>query len=200
MPLGGEKVAKFVAYLRLIERWNGTYNLTSIRDLRSMATQHIVDCLAATDLLTRRRDPQNRKRLLDVGSGAGLPGIVIAVALPDTEVVCVESVGKKAAFLRQAAATLRAENVTALHIRAEQLSGRFDVVASRAVTSLSQFVAITRHLLADNGEWMAMKGRVPTREIAALSKGDVSVDRLSVPGLGAERCVIWMRPGVSARS
>ncbi len=200
MPLADQQVASFVAYLRLIERWNATYNLTSVRDVRSMATQHVADCLAATSVLAVRRSPERRKRLADIGSGAGLPGIVIAVALPETEVVCVESVGKKAAFLRQVVATLRADNVTALHMRAEQLSGRFDVVASRALTSLVEFVAITRHLLADNGEWMAMKGKVPTEEIDAASDVEVSVDRLQVPGLDAERCVVWMRPnGVSAR-
>jgi 16S rRNA (guanine527-N7)-methyltransferase len=95
LPLKPEQTSRLVAYLRLIERWNETYNLTSIRDPSSMATQHIVDSLAAAAALRRRRAPRERRRLVDVGSGAGLPGVVVAVALPETEVVCVDSVGKK---------------------------------------------------------------------------------------------------------
>ena len=130
-----------------------------------------------------------------MGSGAGLPGVVIGIALPETEVVCVDSVGKKAAFITQAAATVGARNVAALHARVEQISKRkFDVLASRAFASLAEFVARTRHLLSDNGEWMAMKGRAPSDEIAALTNVAADVEPLVVPDLAAERCVVWMRP------
>src|SRR6185369_9492116 len=115
LPLKPEQTSRLVAYLRLIERWNETYNLTSIRDPSSMATQHIVDSLAAAAALRRRRAPRERRRLIDVGSGAGLPGVVVAVALPETEVVCVDCVGKKAAFITQAAGSLGARNITSLH-------------------------------------------------------------------------------------
>ena len=194
LPLKPEQTSRLVAYLRLIERWNETYNLTSIRDPSSMATQHIVDSLAAAAALRRRRAPRERRRLIDVGSGAGLPGVVVAVALPETEVVCVDSVGKKAAFITQAAGSLGARNITSLHARAERLKDRrFDVIASRAFASLSDFVAGTRHLLAENGEWLAMKGRTPASEIATLVGIESEIEPLQVPGLAADRCIVWMR-------
>jgi 16S rRNA (guanine527-N7)-methyltransferase len=195
VPLDSGQLSSLLSYLRLIERWNETYNLTSIRDPRSMVTQHILDSLAATAALRRRRRPGDRHRLVDVGSGAGLPGVVLGIALPDTEVVCVESVGKKAAFITQAAGTVGARNVTALHARVEQVLNReFDVVASRAFASLADFVAATRHLLADNGEWLAMKGKPPSQEVDVLVDIAAEVEPLAVPGLGAERCIVWMRP------
>ena len=197
LPLDPGQVSSLVAYLRLIERWNATYNLTSIRDPRAMATQHVLDCLAATAALRRRREHGDRRQLADVGSGAGLPGLVIGIALPDTSVVCIDSVGKKAAFILQAAGTVGARNVAALHARVEKISKReFDVVASRAFASLAEFVARTRHLVSDNGEWMAMKGKAPSDEIAALTDVAAEVEPLVVPDLAAERCVVWMRPGV----
>ena len=194
LPLEAEQTSRLVAYLRLIERWNETYNLTSIRDLRSMATQHIVDSLAAAAALQRRRVPRDRRHLVDVGSGAGLPGVVVAVALPETEVVCVDSVGKKAAFITQAAGSLGARNLTSLHSRIQLLNDlRFDVVASRAFASLPDFVAETRHLLAENGEWLAMKGKTPASEIATLADIESEIEPLQVPGLAADRCIVWMR-------
>ena len=194
LPLEPEQTSRLVAYLRLIERWNETYNLTSIRDPSAMATQHIVDSLAAAAALQRRRAPRERRRLIDVGSGAGLPGVVVAVALPETDVVCVDSVGKKAAFITQAAGSLGARNVTSLHARVEGLKDRrFDVIASRAFASLPDFVAGTRHLLAENGEWLAMKGRTPASEIATLGGIESEIQPLQVPGLAADRCIVWMR-------
>ena len=194
-PLVTAQVAALVAYIRLVERWNATYNLTAVRDPVAMVSHHVLDCLAASAALRRRRGLEARRRLIDVGSGAGLPGLVIAVALPETAVVCVDSVGKKSAFVAQAAATIGVANLTAVHARAERFLGeRFNVVVSRAFASLPEFVASTRHLLADNGEWMAMKGKVPTEEIAALTDTSADVERLVVPGLDAERCIVWIRP------
>ena len=186
------QVARFVAYLRLVERWNATYNLTAVRDPEQMVMHHVLDCLAAAGALLRRR-PASTRRLLDVGSGAGLPGLVFAVMLPDTSVACVDSVGKKAAFITQAAAVLQARNVTAFHARVEALTGAYDVVASRAFSSLSNFVGATKHLLADNGEWMALKGREPRDEVATLKGIHSTVEPVRVPGLEAERCVVWMQ-------
>jgi 16S rRNA (guanine527-N7)-methyltransferase len=195
LPLDSSQVASLVAYLRLIERWNETYNLTSIRDPSAMVTHHLLDSLAATAALQRRRAPDDRGHLVDVGSGAGLPGLVVGIALPATEVVCVDSVGKKAAFITQAAASLGVGNVSAVHSRAERISNRhFDVVASRAFASLAGFVAGTRHLLAENGEWMAMKGKAPKDEIAALTAVATEIEPLTVPGLEADRCLVWMSP------
>jgi 16S rRNA (guanine527-N7)-methyltransferase len=194
IPLDPRQVESLVAYLRLVERWNATYNLTSVRDPRAMVTQHVLDCLAAAAALRRRRAPERRRRTLDVGSGAGLPGVVFAVAMADSEVVCIDSVGKKAAFITQAAAAIGARNVTALHGRVERLDeSRFDVIASRAFASLDAFVASTRHLLAENGEWLAMKGKAPTAEVAALSGVRVEIEPLVVPFLDAERCAVWVR-------
>ncbi|HET7032968.1 MAG TPA: 16S rRNA (guanine(527)-N(7))-methyltransferase RsmG [Casimicrobiaceae bacterium] len=195
LPLEAEQVSRLVAYLRLIERWNETYNLTSIRDPGAMATQHIVDSLAAAAALRRRRAPRDRRQLVDVGSGAGLPGVVIAIALPETQVVCVDSVGKKAAFITQAAGALGARNVTSVHARIERLKDhQFDVVASRAFGSLPDFVAGTRHVLAENAEWLAMKGKTPAGEIATLAGIESEIEPLEVPGLAANRCIVWMHP------
>jgi len=194
LALEPEQVSRLVSYLRLIARWNETYNLTSIRDPRAMAAQHIVDCLATAAALQRRRPAADRRYLVDVGSGAGLPGVVVAISLPETEVVCVDSVGKKAAFITHAAASLGVGNVSALHARVERLRDRrFDVVASRAFASLPDFVAETQHLLAENGEWLAMKGKAPASEIAALRGVDAETEPIVVPGLAANRCIVWMR-------
>jgi 16S rRNA (guanine527-N7)-methyltransferase len=193
LPLPESQVERLVAYVRLIERWNGTYNLTAIRDPRDMVVQHILDCLAATAALLRRRGDGSGERLLDVGSGAGLPGIVIAIAAPARNVVCVDSVGKKAAFVTHAAGALGLKNVSAVQGRVEALAcDRFDVVASRAFASLTDFVAGTRHLLKERGTWMAMKGKTPEAELMQLNRLTFHVEPLPVPGLSAERCVVWI--------
>ena len=203
LPLTAAQVDRLVAYVRLIQRWSGTYNLTAIRDPRDMVTQHILDCLAAAAALLRCRGIPPGERLLDVGSGAGLPGIVIGVVAPEREVVCVDSVGKKTAFITHAAGTLGLKNVTALHQRVETLvESRFDVVASRAFSSLQDFVAATRHLLEERGTWMAMKGKAPHAELEGLKGLTFHVEPLAVPGLNADRCIVWIQPldlGASAR-
>jgi len=201
IPLGAGQVAALVAYLRLVQRWSATYNLTSVRDPRAMATQHVVDCLAASAALQRRRPPEERRRILDVGSGAGLPGLVFAVAMPDVRVLCVDTVGKKTAFITQADAHIGARNASAWQGRVELLAGEtFDVLSSRAFAALPVFFESTRHLVADNGEWLAMKGKIPTDEIAALSGCIAAVERVAVPGLTASRCIVWLRALVSAGS
>jgi 16S rRNA (guanine527-N7)-methyltransferase len=193
VPLAKSQVGRLVAYVRLIERWNATYNLTAIRQPRDMVVQHILDCLAATAALARRRGDGSGERLLDVGSGAGLPGIVIAIAATEREVVCIDSVGKKAAFITQAAGALGLKNVSAVHGRVESLArGRFDVIASRAFASLADFVAATRPLLKQRGTWMAMKGKMPDAELADLAGLTFHVEPLQVPELSAERCLVWI--------
>jgi len=138
-------------------------------------------------------------RILDVGSGGGLPGVVLAICQPDWQVTCVDTVAKKASFIRQAAAELRLPNLRPVHARVEQLAAspvhRFEVIVARAFSSLSDFVALTRDLLESGGCWMAMKGAVPTDEIAQLPS-DIEVfhvEQLAVPGLEARRCLVWMR-------
>ena len=192
------QTAALLQYLELLQRWNTTYNLTAVRDPGEMLTQHLADCLALIPPLQRH---QAQGRLLDVGSGGGLPGVVIAVMLPGIDVTCVDTVGKKAAFVRQVAATLRLPNLHAEHARVEQMrQSAFDVVTSRAFASLADFTRWTRARLAPGGVWLAMKGKHPDDEIAALP-ADVAVfhvEPLAVPGLDAQRCLVWMRPAASA--
>jgi len=194
VPLRSAQVQAFVDYLRTVERWNATYNLTAVRDPAAMVAQHLLDCLAAAAALARRREASDRRRILDVGSGAGLPGLVLAVVYPESEIFCVDSVGKKTAFINQAAGVLRARNVIVLQSRVESLSApQCDVITSRAFAPLSDFVRLTRHLLDENGEWMAMKSREAEAEAALLRDVDASIEPLAVPGLGAARCIVWMK-------
>jgi 16S rRNA (guanine527-N7)-methyltransferase len=183
-----------LGYLARLQRWNATYNLTSVREPEQMLTQHLADCLAVIEPLGRRLEAG---RLLDVGSGGGLPGIVIAIMRPRVDVTCVDSVGKKAAFIQQVAGELRLRNLHAEHTRVEHLKAApFDVITSRAFASLTDFGALTRRHLAASGLWMAMKGKTPNEELAGLP-ADIElfhVEQLAVPGLDAERCLIWMRP------
>ena len=190
---------RLLAYLALLVRWNATYNLTAVRDPQEMLTQHLADCLAVVGPLRRHLDSGSERRLLDVGSGGGLPGVVLAVLEPRWKVTCVDTVGKKAAFIRQAGAELGLRNLQAEHARVEALRAeRFDLITSRAFASLGDFVRLTRQLLAPGGVWVAMKGRQPQEEVAALP-ADINVfhvEPLNVPGLNAERCLIWMRESV----
>ncbi|MEO8250030.1 MAG: 16S rRNA (guanine(527)-N(7))-methyltransferase RsmG, partial [Burkholderiales bacterium] len=139
-------------------------------------------------------------RLLDVGSGAGLPGVVIAACCPSLQITCIDAVGKKAAFVRQVAAELGLPNLQALHGRVESLDKqagacRFEVITSRAFSSLPNLVTLTERVLAHDGFWLAMKGRVPAEEISALSPTVevFHVEQLTVPTLDAERCIVWLR-------
>ena len=193
-------IQRLVDYLALLRKWNAAYNLTAVRDVAQMRVQHLADCLAVVPAL-RRQVGHGTRRMLDVGSGGGLPGVVLAIACAEWSVSCVDSVGKKAAFVRQVAGELALPNLQAVHARVEALPGpAFDVITSRAFASLSDFVSLTRPLLAPGGVWMAMKGRHPEDELAALP-ADVEVfhvESLLVPGLAADRCLVWMRPRPTA--
>ncbi len=182
-----------VTYLQLLERWNATYNLTAVRDRAAMITHHLADCLAVVSPLLARHPGG---RVLDVGSGGGLPGVVLAVTAPGLDVTCVDTVGKKAAFVRQVAAELALPNLHALHARVESLQvPPFGLITARAFASLADFTRLTRPLLAPGGCWMAMKGKRPDDEMAALP-AEVQVfhvEPLQVPGLDAERCLVWMK-------
>ena len=196
LDLSETQFATLSRFLSMLERWNATYNLTAVRDPAQMLTLHVFDCLAVAPLLRRHLGGSEGKRLLDVGSGGGLPGVVLAIADPALEVACVDTVGKKAAFVTQAAAELGLPNLTSIHSRVEQMAAdRYDVIASRAYAALPDFVQSTRSLLSETGVWLAMKGKVPRDEIAALPQ-DVEVfhvEQIVVPGLQAERCLVWMR-------
>jgi 16S rRNA (guanine527-N7)-methyltransferase len=184
-----------LGYQAMLIKWNQVYNLTAVRKPEDMLTHHLLDSLAVLPPLERHL--ANRPaRLLDVGSGGGLPGVVLAIMLPVLRVTCVDTVGKKASFVRQVAGDLKLPNLSAEHARVESLrSGPFDVITSRAFASLSDFTCLTGRLLSAEGAWMAMKGKLPTDEIAALpSESHVfHVEQLVVPGLNAERCLVWIR-------
>lgn len=196
LDLSATQIDALVRYLALLQRWNATYNLTAVREPAQMLTQHLSDCLAVVGPLRRHLVGRAAARLLDVGSGGGLPGVVLALLEPGIEVSCVDSVGKKAAFVRQAGVELGLRNLRAEHARVEHLDlPPFDVITARAFASLADLVALTRRLLAADGVWLAMKGKRPDDEMAALP-ADVAVfhvEPLAVPGLGAERCLVWMR-------
>lgn len=201
LPIDDAQARALLHHLALLERWNQTYNLTAVRDPAAMRAQHLADCLTAVPAMQRwlaERPPGAAPaRLLDVGSGGGLPGVPLAVMLPGVQVTCADAVAKKVAFLRQVAGALRLPNLHAVHGRVETLQlPPFDVVTARAFASLADFVRWTTALRAPQGVWMAMKGRRPDDEIAALpAEIEVfHVEPLSVPGLDAERCLVWMRP------
>ena len=207
LALDDTKIAALMDYLGLIQKWTKVYNLTAVRDPAEMLTHHLLDSLAVISPLRRQLDGLAARataqgaavgpkvRLLDVGSGAGLPGAVIAICCPDVSVDCVDTVAKKAAFNQQVALTLRLNNLRGLHARVESLTGKYSVISSRAFASLFDFTSLSSAALAQEGVWLAMKGKHPADEIAALpaSLNVFHVEQLVVPGLDAERCLVWLR-------
>ncbi len=182
--------AQLLAYLDLLQRWNRVYNLTAIRDPGQMLDLHVADCLALLPGIIQRAS----HRLLDVGSGGGLPGLVLAIMRPGMHVVLNDAVQKKCAFMQQAAAELRLTRVEVVHGRVEQLRlAAFDCITSRAFSDLATMTRLTSHLLAAEGCWAAMKGVTPQAELEALPPTiDARVHPLAVPGVDAQRCVVWM--------
>lgn len=213
LSLGDAQIDLLLAYMDWLHKWNKVYNLTALRHPDEMLSHHLIDSLTAVGPLQRHIASQRQQgalpqtgpvQVLDVGSGGGLPGVVLAICLPDVRVTCVDTVNKKAAFIQQVAVALRLPNLKGLHARVETVQGGFDVVTSRAFASLVDFTAWSRKALQPGAVWMAMKGKHPTEELAALaarsaSQAEVGVDvfhvePLHVPGLDAERCMVWMRP------
>ena len=233
LALDDAQLDALLAYMAWLHKWNKVYNLTALRHPDEMLTHHLMDSLTAVAPLQRHLAAQRQRgalpatgpvAVLDVGSGGGLPGVVLAICLPEVRVTCVDTVNKKAAFIQQVAASLRLPNLKGLHARVETVQGGFDVVTSRAFASLADFTAWSRGALAPGAVWMAMKGKHPADELAALVAqppaqlvspasglaGGVSADGpggaagagvevfhvepLLVPGLGVERCMVWMRP------
>lgn len=197
LDLSDAQVHTLLAYQDWVAKWNKVYNLTAVRDPQEMLTHHLLDSLAVIAPLRKhlaQTGLSTGATLLDVGSGAGLPGAVIAIVCPEVDVSCVDTVAKKALFIQQVAAALRLPNLHGVHARVENLTQTFDVVSSRAFASLVDFSNWSRQALAERGVWLAMKGKQPTDEMAALPK-DVRVfhvEPLKVPGLDAERCIVWM--------
>lgn len=200
LPLSDAQCDALLGYLALLQKWNEVYNLTAVRRPAEMLTHHLLDSLAVLPPL-RRHLAGRAARILDVGSGGGLPGIVLAILEPRLDVTCVDSVGKKAIFIRQVGVELKLPNLGAVHARVEDLRlPPFDVITSRAFASLADFTRLTRHLAGEQGDWMAMKGKQPDDEIAALPPdwAVFHVEQLTVPGLNAERCLVWLRRAPAA--
>ncbi len=196
------QVEALLAYMALIQKWNKVYNLTALRSSGEMLTHHLLDSLSVVLPLRTQIEAMGlgQGKLLDVGSGGGLPGVVLAIVMPHWHITCVDTVAKKTAFVQQVSASLALPNLRGLHARVESLKAQagqgFDVVASRAFASLPDFVNWSAEALLPHGVWMAMKGKLPMEEMAALpALAEVfHVEPLHVPGLDAERCVVWMRP------
>ena len=193
---------RLLAYLALIQRWTKVYNLTAVRNTGEMFTHHLLDCLAVVKPLRQGTGDagQGALRVLDVGSGAGLPGVILAMLNPSWQVTCVDAVAKKAAFVRQAAAELGLPNLQGVHGRVEGVGTfrkpEFDLITSRAFASIQDFTTLTRALLAPHGQWAAMKANLSTEERAAIP-ADVDmfhVEQLDVPELNEKRCLVWLRP------
>jgi 16S rRNA (guanine527-N7)-methyltransferase len=202
LSLDDAQITALLDYLALIQKWTKVYNLTAVRDPDEMLTHHLLDSLVVIAPLQKQLAALvgqgvvgDKPRLLDVGSGAGLPGIVIAICCPHITVHCVDTVAKKAAFIQQVAVTLKLPNLRGIHARVESLTEPYDVVSSRAFASLVDFTTWSEKALAGQGVWMGMKGKHPVEEMAALAASVevFHVEQLAVPGLDAERCIIWMR-------
>ncbi|QYF95178.1 16S rRNA (guanine(527)-N(7))-methyltransferase RsmG [Massilia sp. PAMC28688] len=191
LDISEQQHAQLLDYLALLFKWNAVYNLTSVRDPMQMMTHHILDSLAAVPAFA------SAANVLDVGAGGGLPGMVLAIARPQMKVSMIDTVHKKTAFLTQVKAELGLANVTVYTMRVEQLqvSDKFDVITSRAFADLSDFVNWSGHLLAEGGEFIALKGTAPPEEQERLPK-DWRVrllQPLQVPRLQAERHLVFIQ-------
>jgi len=193
---------RLLAYMALIQRWTKVYNLTAVRNTGEMFTHHLLDCLAVVLPLRAGTGAagQGSLRVLDVGSGAGLPGVILALLNPSWQVTCVDAVAKKAAFIRQSAVELGLANLHGIHGRVEApgtfKTPEFDLITSRAFASILDFTTLTRPLLAVGGQWAAMKANLSAHEQAEIPP-DVEmfhVEQLEVPELNEKRCLVWLRP------
>ena len=213
LHLDEHQQSQLLGYVDLMGKWTRVYNLTAVRDPQEMLTHHVLDSLSV--VLPMRRElevlrlerlgnppgdqaigvPQKPVALLDVGSGAGLPGVVIAITCPEIQVTCLDAVAKKVAFIQQVAATLKLSNLTGQHARIETVAHPYDIISSRAFSSLADFVSGSHKALSKGGVWMAMKGKNPEEELAAFPEMAkvFHVEQLQVPGLDAQRCLVWMR-------
>ena len=190
VPLDSAQQQKLLDYIALIVKWNKVYNLTAVREPEAMIGHHLLDSLAVLPHLTGRR-------LIDVGSGAGLPGIPLAIARPDMKITLLDSNHKKTTFMRQACLELGLTNAEVVCERVEQWQpqDKYDAVISRAYSELKEFVRLSAHLVAKGGKLYAMKGVYPVEEIAQLKSAKVEANvkeviALTVPGLAAQRHLV----------
>jgi 16S rRNA (guanine527-N7)-methyltransferase len=191
LQLNDGQVEKLLDYLALLNKWNSVYNLTSVRDPMQMVTLHVLDSLAAVAAF------KDAKNVLDVGAGGGLPGMVLAISRPDMKVSMIDTVHKKTAFLNQVKAELELGNVSVYTKRVEQLEvkTKFDVITSRAFADLSDFVNWSGHVLAEGGQFIALKGTAPAEERERLPEPwkVQKLEPLEVPGLDAERHLVFIK-------
>ncbi len=193
-----ERASTLLAYMEQLQRWNRTYNLTAVRDPEQMLVQHLFDSLSVLGPMEQALPHAlSHATVVDVGSGGGLPGVVLAIMRPQWQVCCVDAVEKKMAFVRQMSGALALPNLRAVHARVETLEPmEADIVVSRAFASLLDFATLAGRHVAQGGHLLAMKGREPEDEIGALRAGarwDVErIEPLSVPELDARRCLVWM--------
>lgn len=188
LPPGAQE--KLLAFLELLRKWNKVYNLTAIRQPEQMVSHHLLDSLAVLPYLWRGS-------WLDVGCGAGIPGLVLAIAQPEWQFTLLDSNSKKSGFVQQAAIDLGLDNVTVCCARAEnwQAKEKFDGIISRAFANIADFTSATRHLLASGGRWAAMKGDPSQEELRQLPEG-MEIEQiisLEVPGLDAARCLVVLK-------
>jgi len=182
LTLPAEAVPRLLDYQALLQRWNAAYNLTAVRDPQEMIARHLLDSLSILPFV-------HGQSLADLGTGPGLPGIVLAIAAPGREILLVDSNGKKVRFLREAIRALKLDGVRAVQSRVEDVEGQFDCVTARAFASLADMLGWGGHLLAPNGIWLAMKGKHPDDELPGMPAGFAlrETHELVVPGLQGER-------------
>jgi 16S rRNA (guanine527-N7)-methyltransferase len=202
LTIDDSQIDKLLVYLAQLQRWNRTYNLTAIRDPQQMLVQHIFDSLAVVTPLDGAMPAEGR--LYDIGSGAGLPGVVLAIMRPGWQVTCIDAVEKKTAFVRQMCGVLQLPNLAASHARVETMAaGECNVVTSRAFAALQDFASLAGQHVRSDGTLVALKGKIPDEEIERLQAATdwhvEKIESLSVPELDAQRCLIWMRRNAGSR-
>ena len=202
LALDDTQIGQLMTFLDLLQKWNKVYNLTSVRDPQEMMTHHLLDSLAAVPPLQRYLAGKglDAPKLLDVGSGGGLPAVVFAICVPQLDVSCVDTVGKKVAFVQQVAVSMRLRNLRGIQSRVEQLTQQYDIVSCRAFAALQDFTAWSAQTLKADGIWLAMKAKKPEDELVLLpaSVEVLNIEPLQVPDLDAERCIVWMQHAKAA--
>lgn len=200
LSLAEDTATRLLAYRDLLLKWNRAYNLTAVKDPAEILTHHLLDSLAILPQILERCAAASPVSLLDVGSGAGLPGIPLALACPELHVTLIDAVQKKTAFQQQAIIELGLTNARSLHGRVEQQEGQYDLITARAFAELADLIRLTQHLLAPDGAWLAMKGQNPQAELARLPPNACRaiVTPLKIPGLAAERHLVILKPAIGS--